>query len=69
MVDSQAVSSHDGSVVAATCVEMSAASVAAERPSLAAVALTPTAVLDEARHAATQRRGISWQSMTMRDRS
>ena len=54
VVDSQPVSSLNGSVVAAVRAELNAVPAAAERPGLAAAALALAAILDDHQHVAVQ---------------
>ncbi len=54
VVDSQPMSSHNGSVVAAVRDELEATPTAAERPGLTAIALPLAEIRDDQRHQATQ---------------
>lgn len=54
VIDSQPVSSSDGSVVAAVRAELDTAPAAVGRPGLTAVALALAEILDDPRHVATQ---------------
>lgn len=54
VIESPPISSSDGSVVAAVRAELDATPSAVARPGLAAVALALAAILDDARHVATQ---------------
>jgi len=54
VIDAPAISSHDGSVVAAVRAELDGSAGAVERPGLAAVAIALAEILDDPRHVPTQ---------------